>query len=172
MTTYTEPELRERLKEKVQRGTKGGKAGQWSARKAQLLAHEYEKAGGGYEGERDERQKHLQDWSDQDWQTSSGDGDAGHGEERYLPEVAWKLLTPAERKATDTRKHDGRDQYVENTEAAKDARKAAEVLTMTAVEAKKAVARMTPAQLRKAKKAEQQHGKARKTVLAAIEARL
>ena len=31
-------------------GTRGGKAGQWSARKAQLLASEYKKAGGGYRG--------------------------------------------------------------------------------------------------------------------------
>ncbi len=45
---YTKPTLRKRLFEKVKRGTKGGKAGQWSARKAQLLAKEYKAAGGGY----------------------------------------------------------------------------------------------------------------------------
>ena len=45
---YTKPTLRKRLFERIKRGTKGGKAGQWSARKAQLLASEYKKAGGGY----------------------------------------------------------------------------------------------------------------------------
>jgi|TARA_R110002126_G_C10161393_1_gene472827 hypothetical protein len=45
---YTKPALRKRLFERIKRGTKGGKAGQWSARKAQLLAAEYKKAGGGY----------------------------------------------------------------------------------------------------------------------------
>ena len=45
---YTKPILRKRLFEKVKRGTKGGKAGQWSARKAQLLAKLYKAAGGGY----------------------------------------------------------------------------------------------------------------------------
>jgi len=45
---YTKPTLRKRLFEKVKRGTKGGKAGQWSARKAQLLAKKYKAAGGGY----------------------------------------------------------------------------------------------------------------------------
>ena len=45
---YTKPTLRKRLFEKVKRGTKGGKAGQWSARTAQLLAKLYKAAGGGY----------------------------------------------------------------------------------------------------------------------------
>lgn len=45
---YTKPTMRKRLFEKIKAGTKGGKAGQWSARKAQLLASEYKKAGGGY----------------------------------------------------------------------------------------------------------------------------
>lgn len=45
---YTKPALRKRLFEKIKAGTKGGKAGQWSARKAQMLAREYKAAGGGY----------------------------------------------------------------------------------------------------------------------------
>ena len=45
---YTKPALRKRLFERIKRGTKGGKANEWSARKAQLLAAEYKKAGGGY----------------------------------------------------------------------------------------------------------------------------
>tara|TARA_R110000796_G_scaffold16635_2_gene51855 strand:+ start:822 stop:1010 length:189 start_codon:yes stop_codon:yes gene_type:complete len=45
---YTKPSMRKRLFEKIKRGTKGGNAGQWSARKAQLLAKEYKASGGGY----------------------------------------------------------------------------------------------------------------------------
>ena len=47
---YTKPTMRKRLFNKIKAGTKGGNAGQWSARKAQLLASEYKKAGGGYRG--------------------------------------------------------------------------------------------------------------------------
>ena len=42
---YTKPTMRKRLFEKIKSGTKGGKAGQWSARKAQLLAKEYKAKG-------------------------------------------------------------------------------------------------------------------------------
>ena len=45
---YTKPSLRKRLFEQIKAGSKGGKPGQWSARKAQLLAKAYKAAGGGY----------------------------------------------------------------------------------------------------------------------------
>lgn len=45
---YTKPTMRKTLFKKIKAGTSGGKAGQWSARKAQLLATQYKKAGGGY----------------------------------------------------------------------------------------------------------------------------
>ena len=45
---YTKPAMRKRLFEKIKAGGKGGKPGQWSARKAQMLAREYKAAGGGY----------------------------------------------------------------------------------------------------------------------------
>lgn len=45
---YTKPTLRKRLFEQIKAGSKGGRPGQWSARKAQLLAVEYKKQGGGY----------------------------------------------------------------------------------------------------------------------------
>ena len=45
---YTKPTMRKRIFEKIKAGSKGGKPGQWSARKAQLLASEYKKKGGGY----------------------------------------------------------------------------------------------------------------------------
>tara|TARA_R100001163_G_C5009934_1_gene156229 strand:- start:467 stop:646 length:180 start_codon:yes stop_codon:yes gene_type:complete len=45
---YTKPTLRKRLFYRIKAGTKGGRAGQWSARKAQMLALAYKRAGGGY----------------------------------------------------------------------------------------------------------------------------
>ena len=45
---YTKPALRRRLFNKIKAGGKGGKPGQWSARKAQMLAKAYKAAGGGY----------------------------------------------------------------------------------------------------------------------------
>jgi hypothetical protein len=45
---YTKPGMRKRLFESIKAGGKGGSPGQWSARKAQLLAQQYKKAGGGY----------------------------------------------------------------------------------------------------------------------------
>ena len=45
---YTKPTMRKRLFSKIKAGSKGGKPGQWSARKAQMLAKQYKAAGGGY----------------------------------------------------------------------------------------------------------------------------
>tara|TARA_R110001583_G_scaffold61706_2_gene182060 strand:- start:771 stop:953 length:183 start_codon:yes stop_codon:yes gene_type:complete len=45
---YTKPTMRKNLFNRIKAGAKGGKAGQWSARKAQMLAQRYKKAGGGY----------------------------------------------------------------------------------------------------------------------------
>tara|TARA_R100001163_G_C4920996_1_gene101220 strand:- start:268 stop:459 length:192 start_codon:yes stop_codon:yes gene_type:complete len=45
---YTKPTMRKRLFQRIKAGSKGGAPGQWSARKAQMLAVAYKKAGGGY----------------------------------------------------------------------------------------------------------------------------
>jgi hypothetical protein len=45
---YTKPTMRKALFQKIKAGTKGGDPNEWSARKAQLLAVEYKKNGGGY----------------------------------------------------------------------------------------------------------------------------
>jgi len=45
---YTKPALRKKLFNEIKAGTKGGDPGEWSARKAQLLAKRYKEAGGGY----------------------------------------------------------------------------------------------------------------------------
>lgn len=45
---YTKPTMRKNLFEKIKAGSSGGNSGQWSARKAQMLAKQYKAAGGGY----------------------------------------------------------------------------------------------------------------------------
>ena len=124
---YTDTALRDRLKEKIKADDKGGKPGQWSARKSQLLTHEYEKEGGGYkEDKRTDSQKHLSEWTDQDWQTSDGKpAEREGGTTRYLPKEAWDKLSESERKATNAKKVAGSKagkQKVSNTAKAKKAK--------------------------------------------------
>lgn len=45
---YTKPSLRKQIFNRIKAGGKGGKPGQWSARKAEMLAKEYKAKGGGY----------------------------------------------------------------------------------------------------------------------------
>ena len=45
---YTKPGMRKQIFERINAGGKGGKPGQWSARKSQMLAKQYKAAGGGY----------------------------------------------------------------------------------------------------------------------------
>jgi UTP:GlnB (protein PII) uridylyltransferase len=66
---YTKPGMRERIKDRIMTGSKGGKPGQWSARKAQLLAQEYEKSGGDYRGGKGKSQKSLEKWGKEKWMT-------------------------------------------------------------------------------------------------------
>ena len=125
---YTDPELREKLKEKIKEGDKGGKPGQWSARKSQLLAHEYEKEGGGYKDDKKtDKQKDLEKWTDEDWRTSDGKpADRKGGTTRYLPKEAWDKLSEKEKKETNVKKQTGSKegkQNVPNTEKAKKAKK-------------------------------------------------
>ena len=124
---YTDPALRDKLKAEVTAGEKGGKPGQWSARKAQLLAVAYKEAGGDYKAEKTEAQAHLDAWTDEKWKTADGAPAIREGETaRYLPEKAWEELTPAEREATEAKKRKGSKagkQFVANTPKAKAARK-------------------------------------------------
>ena len=128
---YSKPQLRERLKREVMAGTKGGKAGQWSARKAQILAQRYEAAGGGYKGGKTKSQKSLSKWTKEDWGTKSGkpstQGPKATGE-RYLPRKARAKLSAAEYKATSDKKRRGTKagkQFVANTPKAKKASRSA-----------------------------------------------
>lgn len=125
--SYTKPGLRERLKNQIMSGGKGGKPGQWSARKAQLLAQAYEKAGGGYSGSKTKKQRSLSKWTKEEWRTKSGrpstQGPKATGE-RYLPKKAISSLSAAEYRATSEKKRAGTragKQFVPNTQAAKEA---------------------------------------------------
>ncbi len=50
-------------------------------------------------------QKSLKNWGSQKWRTS--DGKPSKGKKRYLPDAAWKALTPAEKAATNRAKAKG-----------------------------------------------------------------
>ena len=95
------------------------------------------------------------------------------GTARYLPDVAWKLLSEREREETERPKKGSTEQFVSNTDAAKEARRAAELLTTTAREASKLVRAMdTVSQLERARTAEASFGSGRQTVLKAIDRQL
>ena len=98
------PSLWKRIVAAVKAGTKGGRAGQWSARKAQLAVARYKKSGGGYKGKK-KSSNSLSKWSKQKWRTS--DGKKSNGKKRYLPDAAWKALSPAEKRATNRAKAKG-----------------------------------------------------------------
>lgn len=107
---YTKPSLRERLKNQIMRESVAGtKAGQWSARKAQLLSKRYKDAGGGYSGSKTKSQRSLSKWTKQEWTTKSGKPSSKTGE-RYLPKKAISALTPSEYASTTAAKRKGKSQ--------------------------------------------------------------
>lgn len=106
---YSNPGLRERIKDRIMAGGSGGRPGQWSARKAQLLAQQYKAAGGGYKGAKSGAQRSLSRWTKQDWGTKSGkpstQGPKATGE-RYLPRKAREALSASEYAATSRKKRE------------------------------------------------------------------
>ena len=104
----TDPDLWETVKDEITAGAKGGKKGQWSARKAQMAVAEYKKRGGGYKGGKD-KDNSLHQWSEEDWGTKSGAKSEESGE-RYLPKKAREALSDEDyarttaKKRADTRK--------------------------------------------------------------------
>jgi hypothetical protein len=82
--------------------------------------------------DQDDSQKHLSKWSEEDWQTKEGSGnakDSSGTQHRYLPKKAWENMTEQEKKETDDKKQEeGKEegkQYVGNTDKAKESRKKA-----------------------------------------------
>ncbi|MGC4791428.1 DUF5872 domain-containing protein [Micromonospora sp. DT178] len=180
MARYTKPELREQIKEEVKASDKGGRPGQWSARKSQLVTQEYKRRGGGFLGPKDERQKSLQRWGGEHWQTKEGDTRARHGDEtsRYLPEQAWKELSEKEKRATDAKKRKeskSGKQFVANTGPAKRARRnattAERLSELPVAEAAKLVRDLDKGQLKSALRRERD-GKSRKTLIKRLESEL
>ena len=106
MSRSDEPKWK-RIVASVKAGTSGGKAGQWSARKAQLATQRYKKSGGKYSGPKTKAQKSLSKWTKEDWGTKSGknstQGKTATGE-RYLPKAARKTLSSKEYAATTAKK--------------------------------------------------------------------
>jgi hypothetical protein len=97
----------------VKAGTKGGDAGEWSARKAQLAGKLYKEKGGTYSGPKTEAQKSMSKWTKEDWGTKSGKnstvGKSATGE-RYLPKKAREALSSQEYSATTKAKREGSKQ--------------------------------------------------------------
>ena len=106
---YTKPSLRKRIVSQVKAGGKGGKPGQWSARKAQIANEKYKEAGGGFKGGKTKAQKSLSKWTKEDWGTKSGkpstQGKKATGE-RYLPKKAREALSSKEYSATSKKKRE------------------------------------------------------------------
>ena len=101
-TERTDPKLWDKVKTEVTEGDKGGKPGQWSARKAQLAVNEYKHEGGGYKGEK-APDNHLVEWQQEDWGTKSGEASGKTGE-RYLPKKARAALSDGEYQRTTAKK--------------------------------------------------------------------
>ena len=110
--TYGEKgaKIRNRIFKRILKNKQDGtKAGQWSARKAQSLTEDYEKAmkkkgiKAYKSGKKTKSQKSLKRWGDQDWKTKSGKKSSKTGE-RYLPAEAIKALTDKEYKKTSAKK--------------------------------------------------------------------
>ena len=77
------------------------------------MAKEYKNRGGEYntdKSEKDESQKNLSKWGDEEWQTKEGSGNAKQedgSEKRYLPKKAWENMTEEEKEETEDRKAEG-----------------------------------------------------------------
>jgi hypothetical protein len=180
---YTDPELREKIKEEIKASDKGGKKGQWSARKSQLLTQEYEKRGGGYKGEKGQSQKDLEEWTEEEWQTKEGEADArrdGGETKRYLPKKAWDNMSEEEKEETEQKKREGSkkgQQYVSNTEEAKEARMNAKEVPINGYddlsvgEVEKKIGGLSKDEI-KAVRSYEKNNKNRKTLLEKIDGKL
>jgi hypothetical protein len=178
---YTDPELREEIKVEIKGSDKGGRSGQWSARKSQLLTQEYEKRGGDYKGEKDESQKNLEKWTDEEWQTQDGGSRARNGDEtaRYLPKETWQNMSDEEKSETEKKKREGSrqgQQHVANTEKAKQARKESQAPPLkdyddlNVEEVEKKVQGLSKEEVRELLDYEKQH-KNRKTLIESLESK-
>ena len=95
---YTKPTMRKNLFNKIKAGSKGGKAGQWSARKAQMLAKQYKAKGGAINRNGSAKsQKSLKKWGKQNGVPQT---ENLAKVKEYLPDAAWKSLSKSEKAKT------------------------------------------------------------------------
>lgn len=109
-TIRTNPKLWEEVKRKVLRGSKGGPANKWSARKAQLSVLEYKKRGGSYKGKKSPRNSLIK-WTREKWDYISPSGRRSK-RGRYLPEKVRRSLSPREKRVENKRKGSKRGQWI------------------------------------------------------------
>lgn len=172
------------MKEEIKASDKGGEPGQWSARKAQLLKQEYEKHGGGYRGGKDEEQRSLTEWSQEEWQTRDGSAEARDPEtgetRRYLPKEAWEKLSREEAEATDRKKRAAsreNQQFVANTGSARQAREEslapplADYDELSVGEIERKIKGLSEEEVERVREYESRH-RARKTLLESLDKRL
>lgn len=120
----SDPAKWKRIVSSVKASGKGGRPGQWSARKAQLATQRYKASGGGYKGPK-KADNSLSQWTKEDWGTRSGKPSTQGSEatgERYLPRRAREKLTASEYAATTRAKREGMrqgKQYVPQPESIK-----------------------------------------------------
>ncbi len=130
MSSYTNPELRERLKNKILSGEKGGRAGQWSAIKAMMLAKEYKDAmhrrgKSPYKSRsrsRSRSRSSLERWMGEKWRTYDKKP-AIRGEKttyRFLPDKVWGMLSKSEIEKTNARKKRSTHQFISNPDSVKE----------------------------------------------------
>lgn len=118
----------------VKRSAKGGKSGEWSARKAQRATALYKQQGGGYAGPK-RKSNALRSWTKQKWkysaETEAQKTRSKRG--RYLPTAAWNKLSKRDKQATNTTKRN----------ATKRGRQRAQYMPSVAKAVKRATAKKT-----------------------------
>ncbi len=109
VASKSNPSLWSRIVREVKASSKGGRPGQWSARKAQIAVSRYKDRGGSYKGSKSPSNS-LSKWTREDWGTKSGKNSVvGRGAtgERYLPRKAREALSDSEYSATSAKKRAG-----------------------------------------------------------------
>ena len=106
-TKRTKPKLWKGIVARVKAGSKGGRRGVWTARKAQLATARYKKAGGGYRGRKSSKNS-LTKWSKQDWgYVSKRDAKKPRAKRgRYLPKKVSESLTKGQKAYTNRKKRE------------------------------------------------------------------
>jgi hypothetical protein len=139
-------------------------------------------AGGGYTGEKDESQKNLEKWTEEEWQTHGGQTRARSGDEtaRYLPKEAWEKMSDEEKRETERKKREGSKRgelHVANAEETRQARKASQAPSLkdyddlSVEEVEKKVKGLSGEEIREVRDYEKRHKKC-KTLIDSLDHKL